>query len=62
MWGPRKACFDNVPRCWSQLYASVIVLIFLMVDAIFYIFFEVALVGSCISIQNMLTVNEALIS
>jgi hypothetical protein len=33
-----------------------------MVDAIFYIFFEVALVGSCISIQNMLTVNEALIS
>lgn len=39
---------------------SVIVLI-LMVDANFYIFLEVALVGSCISIQNMLTVNEALI-
>ena len=58
--GPRKACFDNIPRCWSQLYASVIVLI-LMVDTNFYIFLEVVLVGSSISIPNVLTLNEALI-
>lgn len=27
LWGSRKACFDNIPRCCSQLYAYVLVLI-----------------------------------
>lgn len=27
LWGSRKAGFDNIPRCCSQLYASVLVLI-----------------------------------
>lgn len=25
LWGSGKACFDNIPRCCSQLYASFLV-------------------------------------